>query len=238
MRSAKYALAAILAAVLNSPSSALVYSPFNGAYSFVGQTNASILAYNGPASDYLLVGDLVKIGVVSASASDRFMATQWSTNSFDANTFFQFSLSTQTMPGIPFAQFDSLDVDFALRRSSTGPQQFQWRSSLDNFAAPLTNFSLLNSFVSAAGGVLTVPDTSSTETFAGNRLSLTGPGLLGQTSIVLRLYAYQAESQFGQGGLDTPLAFSGEIVVPEPSTYALLGLAGLAAAWWRFGRRA
>ena len=222
-----------------TPAQAVVYftNSFDGAYNFAGQTNASILTNNVSEPTFTLTSSLEKVGVDSSSAADRFMASQWSTNSFDNAKYFQLTLGTAAAPGIPFANFDSLEVDFALRRSSSGPRQFQWRSSLDNFAAAITNFSSLNPSLMLAGGVLTLPDTASTETFGGNAFTL-GPSLLNATNLItLRLYAYQAESSFGQAGLDTPLAFSGNVVVPEPSTIGLLALSAVAGAWWKLRRR-
>ncbi len=214
---------------------AVVYitNPFAGAYSFVGQTNTVNLSTNISTPTFSLTSELAKIGVDSSAATDRFMASQWSTNSLDSSKYFEFSLSAEKMAGIPFAYFDSLQLDFALRRSSTGPRQFQWRSSLDAFAAPITSFGSLNPSINLAGGVLTVPDTTSTETFGGNVFSLSGLSPLNLTNITLRLYGYTAESAFGQAGLDTPLGFSGNVVVPEPSTVTLLAFAAAAGAWLR-----
>lgn len=226
-------------AVVVTPAQGMVYhtNSFAGSFNFAGQTDASFLTVEVSEPTFTLVGNLAKVGVASSAAADRFMASQWSTNSFDSTKFFEFTLTAAAAPGIPSATFASLEIEFALRRSSTGPRQFQWRSSLDGFAAPLTNFSSLNPSLMLAGGVLTLPDTSSTETFGGNAFSLGNLSLLSASNITLRLYAYQAESAFGQAGLDTPLGFSGDIVVPEPSTVALLACGAMAGAWWKLRRR-
>ena len=227
------------AALASTPAQAIVYvtNPFSAAYNFGGQTNASILTVSVNQPTFTLTSSLEKIGVASSAAADRFMASQWSTGSFDSAKFFEFKLTTAAAPGIPFAYIDSLAVDFALRRSSTGPRQFQWRSSLDAFAAPITNFSSLNSSIMLAGGVLTLPNTISTETFEGNAFSLGNISLLNATSITLRLYGYQAESALGQAGFDAPLIFSGNVAVPEPSTVTLLALGAMVGAWWKLRRR-
>jgi hypothetical protein len=231
------ALAATLLAF--TPAQAVVYitNPFTGAYSFVGQTDATNLTTNISTPTFTLASELEKIGVASSAATDRFMASQWSTNSFDSTKYFEFSLTAEKVAEIPFAYFDSVQLDFALRRSSTGPRQFQWRSSLDAFAAPITSFTSLNPSITFAGGVLTVPDTASTDTYVGNAFSLSGLSPLNLTNITLRLYGYTAESVFGQAGLDTPLTFSGNVVVPEPSTVALLAFSATTFAWLRMRRR-
>jgi len=202
----------------------VVTNSFTGSLSFAGQTNANLVATTVTASSYVLSAEIEKLSVDSSAAVDRFMASQWSTNSLDATKYLEFSLSATPGPGGPFANFISLDLNFALRRSSSGPRQFQWRSSLDGFATAITNFTSLNSSVMLAEGVITLPDTASTETFAGNSFLIGPPSLLSATNLRLRLYGFQAKSQFGQGGLDTPLTFAGNIAVAEPSTVALLCL--------------
>ena len=82
-----------------------------------------------------------------------------------------------------------------------------------------------------------MPDTPSTLTFGSNTFSLSTFSLANNSNITLRLYAYQAESSLGQAGLDTPLAFSGNVVVPEPSTFTLLALSAAAGVWWKMRRR-
>jgi len=212
---------------------AIVYvtNPYSGSMSFVGQTNAPLLATNISFGTFTLAAELEKIGVASSSATDRFMASQWSTNSIATNKFFEFSLTADRISPIPFAAINSLELDFALRRSSSGPRQFEWRSSLDGFAAAITNFTSLNPAINLAAGVLTLPDTASTDTYTGNKIVLFAPTPPGVTNLTLRLYGFQAESPLGQGGLDTPLAFQGTVVVPEPSTAALLALAAVTGAW-------
>ena len=230
-------LAAVVLVPPSAQSAIFETNPYSGAYDFAGQTNASILAVNVSEPTFTLASSLEKIGVESSSAADRFMASQWSTNSFDNSKYFEFMLTSAAAPGIPFASFDSFEMDFALRRSSTGPRQFQWRSSLDNFATPITTYTILNPSLTLTDGVLTMPDTSSTQTFGTNAFSLSSFSLVNQSNISLRLYSYQAESSLGQAGLDTPLTFSGSVVVPEPSTFTLLALGAAAGMWWKIRRR-
>lgn len=223
----------VVALLLCGRADAIVYitNPYSGSLSFEGQTNATVLATNISFATFTLAADLEKIGVATSSAAGRFMASQWSTNSIVTNQFFEFSLTADRISPIPFAAINSLELDFALRRSSTGPRQFEWRSSLDGFAAAITNFSSLNPAINLAAGVLTLPDTASTDTYAGNKLVLFAPSAPGVPNLTLRLYGFQAESSLGQGGLDTPLAFKGTVVVPEPSTAALLAFTAITGAW-------
>lgn len=231
--------AATFATAVSAFGQLVVTNAFEGSYSFAGQTNSSSVAYNGVPIDDLTPKPITKVNVTSSAAADRFMASGWSTNSFSATNYFEFSLTATPRPGVPFSHFDLSTLEFALRRSSTGPRQFEWRSSVDSFASTLTNFSLVNPNVMLANGILTLPDSGSTTTYSGNTLSFSGPSFLGLSSITLRLYAYQAESSAGIAGLDTPLTFKGLMTAPEPSSLALLGLSGLlVSAWLLRNRRA
>jgi hypothetical protein len=231
----------VLSVMAVTPVHAIIYitNTATGAYTFIGQTNATNLTLNvSDNPNFTLLTELEKSEtVVSSAAVNRFMASGWSTNSISTNQFFEFSLRVQKIDPIPVAFFDALQVNFALRRSTTGPRQFQWRSSLDDFTAPLTNFTSLNPAINLAGGVLTLPDTSSTETFGNNHLSLTGLSLYGANSMSLRLYAFQAESTLGQAGLDTPLGFEADVVVPEPTTIALIAFSAAVGALGKWRRR-
>jgi hypothetical protein len=240
----KFLLLCLLSAIVAPRAEAVlgVTNSFSGAISFAGQTNAPLLTTNISTlpANFTIQAQLEKVitvgGLASSASADRFMASQWSTNSFNSDKYFQLTLTATPAVGIPFANFDSIAVDFALRRSSSGPRQFQWRSSFDDFNTVITNFTLTNPSLSLSGGVLTLPDTASTETFGGNRLVLSAPALPKFTTITLRLYGYQAESALGQGGLDSPFELSGKVVVPEPSTYALLSLAAAVGLWLRIRR--
>ena len=203
---------------------------FSGSYSFAGQSNAVTWAYNGTPISDVTVGDISKVGVTNSAAVGRFMASAWPTGattgsdvftgSVDLNKYFEFSLAAVTGTTL---NLDTLT--FAIRRSSTGARQYQWRSSLDSYAAPLTNYTALNVSLTNASGIITVPDAAGTTTWSGNTLTLDN-NFENLSSVTFRFYAFNAESGAGTSGFDSPLDFTGASIVPEPSTYAMLALAG------------
>ena len=80
-RMSKYlALAAAVLALQQAHAVVYVTNPFVSSFSFLGQTNSSNLATNISYDTFSLASQLAKIGVDSSSAADRFMASQWSTN--------------------------------------------------------------------------------------------------------------------------------------------------------------
>ena len=103
-------------------------------------------------------------------------------------------------------------LTFGVGRSGTGPRQWQWRSSVDGYAAPITTYTTVNGGLTLAGGVLTNPDTNSFWT--GNVLDLSGAAFEGRSSVTFRLYGSNAEAVDGTGGLQGPLSFAGNVVTP------------------------
>ena len=90
---------------------------------------------------------------------------------------------------------------FDLYRSSTGPRQWAWRSSLNNFASNIALDSLAAG-VTATNGDMTMTDISQTN--ADNVFQLTQSNL---TTVTFRLYGFNAEAATGTGGLQTALEF-------------------------------
>jgi hypothetical protein len=140
-----------------------------------------------------------------------------------------------TLTAAAGATINMTSITFGVGRSGTGPRQWQWRSSIDSYASILANYTALNANVTESGGVLTTPD--GTASYTGNTLTITGSSFEDLSSVTFRIYGYNSEGPAGTGGLQGPITFEGAMVVPEPSTYALLALSGLALAGYAARRR-
>lgn len=193
-------------------------TPFSGTFTFGGTSgDTASFAYNGPATTGVTVGNLTKVGVATSPSTDNSRASAWPTGAtngsnvftgaLDSGKYFQFSLTAD-----PGKTLDLTSVTFGLGRSGTGPRQWQWRSSVDGYAAALTTYTTVNGGLTQAGGVLTNPDTSSSWT--GNVLDLSGAAFDGLAGVTFRLYGLNAESPAGTGGLQGPLSFAGNVVTP------------------------
>lgn len=149
-------------------------------------------------------------GVTLSAAGNSMSASGWSTGALDTNDYFAFSIT------IDLGATATLDsIAFAERRSATGIRDFQIRSSLDGFAAPIT------------GTTTNVADDTTTRnqlfTLPSSFANLTG-------TVEFRIYGYTSEAAGGTWRLanhntEGGLAIIGT-AIPEPAA-ALLGSIGL-----------
>ena len=219
----------------------LITNAFTGTFTFDGSTGTNIpFAYNGTAIPDVTVGSADKIGITNSSSTGNFRGSFWAlddtpvgglTGTVDLGKYIEFGLTAAAGTTI-----NMTEINFGVGRSGTGPRQWEWRSSVDSFAAPITTFGTLNASVTESLGILTTPDANAG--YTGNVLDLSGGSFDNLTSVTFRLYGYNSESTAGTGGLQGPLTFSGASVVPEPSTYAMIALAGAGFAAYRLRRRA
>ena len=198
---------------------------FTGTYSFASATgNVSSLAYNGTAIPNVTVGNLVKVGVTTSSSSGNFRATNFATETLpfdlngaiDVSKYFEFSLTASTGYTLDMSSFT-----FGVGRSGTGPRTWEWRSSFDNYATALSNYTSLSATgIANNSGVLThTVDASESKT--GNVLNLSS--LTGLTGISFRLYGYNSEGSSGSGGLQGPFTFAGALNAPVGASYTWSG---------------
>ncbi|MBM3433256.1 MAG: T9SS type A sorting domain-containing protein [Bacteroidetes bacterium] len=177
-----------------------------GSYTFGSNGNVTSFAYNGPVLTGVTASALTKNGFTSTSGANAFRGNDWPlgatngsntfTGSLDPTKYIEFTITAATGQ-----TFSNPKVRFDLYRSSTGPRQYAWRSSLNNYA---TNIALdsLGTGVTAANGEMTLTDVA--QTYADNVFQLTQSNL---TSVTFRLYGYNAEAATGTGGLQTALEF-------------------------------
>lgn len=188
---------------------------FTATFDFAGSAaNVASFAYNGTVVPGLTIDSLYKVGVTTSTSSGNSRANGWAldvtsgslTGTIDTGKYFEVSLVAS--PGQSIA---NLNFEFGLGRSSTGPRNWEWRSSLDNFAAaiPVTT---LNSGITQLNGVITVPDN--TTGYTGNVIALPQTSVAGVT---LRLYGYNAEASGGTGGLQGNLTFTGTMTGGGPA---------------------
>jgi len=223
-------LAAGTCAMIAASAANAAYVPnFGGTYTFPSGAQASSAAagaYNGATMTGLTPSSVRNSAATTwSSSSSNYRATNWATGATTGSDTFTGSVDLTEYIGFTLAaeagySFDITSISFGLGRSGTGVRQWQWRSSVDNYAAALTNYTTLAAGLTNTSGVLTNPDSNSSWT--GNVLTLSDASFKALTTVTFRLYGYNSEANLGTGGLQGPLTF-----VPAPGAIALLGVAGL-----------
>jgi fibronectin-binding autotransporter adhesin len=205
-------------------SSALAQTPFTGTYTWGANGNTNSFAYNGTDIANLTESAFTKTANVgTSSSSGNFRATNWAldlvTNSLtgtnDPTKYFEFSLTAAS--GFTLSM---TNINFGIGRSGTGARTFAWASSVDSFAAIITNYSSLGSsgqFTNNNGAVSFITDSTST-TATNVVLDLSGASFQSLTSITFRFYGWNAEQTTGTAGLQGPLSFSGSLLNTNPVT--------------------
>jgi hypothetical protein len=176
-----------------------------GNYTFTGTTgHVTSFAYNGPVLTGVTARALTKNGITTTSSTNGFRGDQWPTGgqstpftgTIDLTKYFEFTLTAANGQ-----TFSNPKVRFTLARSNTGPRQWAWRSSLDNFASNITiDWLIIN--VTSNNGEMTVTDANTT--YSGNVFQITQNNL---TAVTFRLYGFNAEGTGGTGGLQNTLNF-------------------------------
>ena len=176
----------------------------------------TIVATNPSASNPFTTGQVVDplltvsgigrgIGIVAASATDRYNANTWNVATFDATKYFEFVLTPTAGNQIDFKSFI-----YTSQKSSTGPTAVMMRSSIDNFTADI--------------GLLSASTTATTAT-----VDLFAPAYQQVTSaITFRIYAFGASSPTATFSIND-FIFNGNVgvsTVPSVST-SVASLTGL-----------
>jgi hypothetical protein len=140
-----------------------------------------------------------------------------SVNNWTAGDYFEFNLATTSFTDISFS--------FDQNRSGTGPTNFSFRYSLDGVS--------FTSFADYEVAAVSWTGTSSNaaSTFLYNLGAVTD--LNQQSSVYFRLVNLDSPAGGGTTRVDNIIVTG----VPEPSTYALLALSGIALAGYAIRRR-
>jgi hypothetical protein len=217
-----------ICAVLAVATTAVHAAAVTGTYTFTGSTgNVNAFAYNGAAVPDITVSNLTKVGVETISSSGAFGARGWTTGATHFSNTFTGGINTEdyfefTLTAVAGMTLELTSLDFGVNRNSTGPRQFEWRSSVDHFGSAISDYTTLAGNLTEEGGVLTLADVATG--FSGISLDITGDEFTGHDEITFRLYGYNSEATTGTGGLSGSLSFTAQ-AVPEPSA-ALLGAIG------------
>ncbi|MEX1116585.1 MAG: PEP-CTERM sorting domain-containing protein [Akkermansiaceae bacterium] len=216
---------ATILAILATKSAAAVVT---GTYSFGADGHVETFAYNGAAITGVTVGNLVKVGVTSSSSSGNSRASNWPTGATTESNAFTGTIDPSkyfvfTLAALGGYTLDMSSITFGVGRSTTGPRQWEWRSSANNYASAIETYTSTTAGLTLVSGVLTNPDTNSSWT--GNVLDLSAEAYKDLTNISFRIYGYNSESTVGTGGLQGDLNFD-VTAVPEP-TAVFLGAFGL-----------
>lgn len=225
----------VLAFVGLSAVSSRAQTPFSGTFNLVGDgNNVSSLAYNGTEIPNVEVSSLDKVGITSTSSSGNFRGSGWSlgatngsnvfTGSIDFDKYIEFTISAADD-----YLLDLISLTFGLGRSGTGPRQWEWRSSADDYAEAISTYASINSSLTLTNGVLTNPDDNSSWT--GNILDLSGSLFQNLETITFRLYGYNAEAVAGTGGLQGNVTFTGTVKSGLPFTGYVWTGTGSGAVW-------
>ena len=228
----RFSFSAFIFALLLTAASSSFGQAFSGNFSFSGTNgdNAS-LAYNGSAIANLTVSALTKNGVTNATNSGNFRATNFATGStnggaaggsIDTAKYFEFTITADA--GYTLS---NPSLNFGVGRSATGPRRFQWRSSVDNFANPMT-VGTIHASVTNSSNVMEIGDVNTN--YTGNNVSITSSG---NSSITFRFYPYGAEATSGTGGLAASLTFNATLnapaIAPTLTTPSKAGIATTSA---------
>jgi len=187
----------------------------------VSLTNAVFPSSGTYAADNGGTGSLTAVHL-SASTVWSSPAGNGSANSLSANTwttgdYFQFQFSTLAL--------NNIGITWSQTRSGTGLTNFSLRYSTDGTSfTTFTNYSVAQvSWSSTSNNIASV--------FSADLASVTA--IDNQADVYLRLVADQTPAVAGTGRIDD-ITITG---IPEPSTYAMLALAGAGFAGYVIRRR-
>ncbi len=189
-------------------------------YDFTGATGDQVSQATSSVASNMTGSVLTRgSGLTASAATGSISSTGWTTAaSIDLNDYYSFTIT----PDVGFTlNLDTLT--FAERRSGTGIRNFVIRTSLDSFTADIFSAS--------------VPDDTATR---DQSFTFNSSFDVISSALTIRVYGYSSESAAGTWRLANSTATSNMqltgTVVPEPQTWALVGI-GSAFMIWNLRRR-
>ncbi|MCK5103858.1 MAG: choice-of-anchor J domain-containing protein, partial [Cyclobacteriaceae bacterium] len=176
--------------LLNAKSSLSVFT-------FTGATGdeATFSPDNQPTN--VIVGDISRgTNLVAQTYADAFNARNWPTGALDSDSYYEFSITANS--GYDF-NISSIEVDH--RRSGTGPISWVVRSSVDGYTADIDGFF----------------STPNEDTWFTNEEIDFGIIVQNETSVTIRLYAYNAGGGLGTWTIDNLAIFGTVADIQTPS---------------------
>lgn len=204
----KAAAAAIIGLI-----SGICYADLLVSFNTFGNTGNETTEPAAFTANNLDASDLTLVGISPAANGNRFGGTSWGVGDTLTVTNDYISLTINPTAGY---MFSITNIVVFLDRSGTGPSNFTFRASSDNFATDL-----FSPILRTTTGILGTTNTVTSLTDISS-------------SLELRLYGYNAGATTGTAGIDigsdTPnFLINGTIaVVPEPAAVSMLilGLIG------------
>ena len=184
-------------------------------------TNPAIGPFSPAVGSGSVTGLHASTNTAWSSPSGNGSSNSLSANNWTTGDYFQFQLSTLTLSNVV--------MTWSQARSSTGPTNFSLSYSTDGAAfTTFTTYSVLPSSAPNAWNAATnYPIFNFTNDFSAV------VELNNQANVYFRLVVQETAGSAGTGRVDD-ITFTG---VPEPSTYAMLALAGAGFAGYVIRRR-
>lgn len=178
---------------------------FTVEYKLTTTNNDTIILSDGCIG--ILPDILLKVGVTNApSSTSNLRARDWETGAINGSDVFAEAVNSEKYIELKIKAsgnnvFTIDSIQFIIRRSTTGPRQWQWRGNADEFATPLSDYKITQAHIlNADNGTITTEDVEITTISKVNSLRLGNEYENIADSVVFRFYGFNAEGTAGTGG--------------------------------------